>query len=592
MRSHLTATFKRASTLKTILLEQAEHTVDPSMRVERNQILSWIRNATDLAVEAYCKASTIEGSLPYRSEFDAITRCLTLLTIKSVGCDHETLADFHRDHPLAAFNCSVTSDDVDAWEMVSYLRTFYLAVTDWLASGYEVRNMRITLASLGVEEQTAFADERTRLAESLFRCDENWLLEQDLDLWDGEIPRIVSELQVLRGLVQAGATVTYENRHNIWDCNSFSPETCFSVMVPIFPASRKGDETLALVNFERKKVHLWARQNRSRLWYRTARLIAKQTTNDKFVADIDAVVAESESGAGLCFENLSDEIGSVVIVDLSPKSIPLSLLEDDGGRFAFAMSCSDSNGGRSNKPPRVSFWGLMQELNDDVIRVDDETRSIECNTAVGRVSLRYPNVPEPNSIRFTTKSVPLVLSYFELWDFETLRQSERCVLELNTGSSATRSAFLEHDWRQTEILHVSTHATAIAGTPEFAHLDLFPDDSRTGVLHSFDILSLDLSHLQLVFLSACQTKLGSQWTGNEDLSLAWAFRAAGAKAVIGMRWEVSDVAAWYFSHRFYDAWLSDRDLSIREAFRLAQKAVREHPYFKKANLWGPFVLLD
>ncbi|MEX1229179.1 MAG: CHAT domain-containing protein [Planctomycetaceae bacterium] len=165
-------------------------------------------------------------------------------------------------------------------------------------------------------------------------------------------------------------------------------------------------------------------------------------------------------------------------------------------------------------------------------------------------------------------------------------------MELNTGSSATRSAFLEHDWRQTEILHLSTHATAIAGTPEYAHLDLFPDDSRTGILHSFDILSLDLSHLQLVFLSACQTKLGSQWTGNEDLSLAWAFRAAGAKAVIGMRWEVSDVAAWYFSHRFYDAWLGDQDLSIREAFRLAQKAVREHPYFKTANLWGPFVLLD
>ncbi|MBC8288922.1 MAG: CHAT domain-containing protein [Planctomycetes bacterium] len=74
--------------------------------------------------------------------------------------------------------------------------------------------------------------------------------------------------------------------------------------------------------------------------------------------------------------------------------------------------------------------------------------------------------------------------------------------------------------------------------------------------------------------------------------MAWAFRAAGAKAVIAMRWDVSDVAAWYFSNRFYDAWLGSPGKSVRAAFRTTQKAVREHPHFGKPNLWGPFVLLD
>lgn len=592
----MSTTSRRVDTLRTILLEQAAEAVQGSVQPDRGQIVDWITSATSLAINGQSTAVTIEGALPLRSGFDAIARCLTLLTIRHLGCKCETLVDFHRDHPLAEFRYSVGSDDTASWGLVSHLRKFYLAVTDWLTDGYEVRNLHRTFLNLCEDERARFATERMRFAELITSLASDPLLEEDFAHWEGEIPTVVSELKVLRGLAQASAAAAGNAHHpDSTDAGEADVDSCVSVLVPIFPASRSGDETLMLVSFERDRVHFWARQNRSRLWYRTARLIAGQAlrhTNRTLIADLDAVIAESDGGTGLCFESLRDSIETVSIIDLSSKNVPLSLLEDDGGRLAFAMSCSQHPGREPLKQPRVSFWGLMQNLDGIGIDVDDQMRRMQWDSPNGRTELRHPAVPDPESIRFTTGQAPLLLSQFEYWDLEDHLHSGQCSLDSVIGSDATRTEFLEHDWRETDVLHLATHAVAMAGTPEYGHLEMFPDSPGTGVVHSFDILSLDLSNLRLVFLNACRTKLGSQWTGNEDLSLAWAFRAAGAKAVIAMRWDVSDVAAWYFSNRFYDAWLGSPDTSVRSAFRTAQQAVRGHPHFGKPNLWGPFVLLD
>src|SRR5690606_1445395 len=112
----------------------------------------------------------------------------------------------------------------------------------------------------------------------------------------------------------------------------------------------------------------------------------------------------------------------------------------------------------------------------------------------GRTELRHPAVPDPKSIRFMKGQAPLLLSHFEHWDLQDHHHSGRCSLDPVTGSDATRTEFLEHDWREMDVLHLATHAVAIAGTPEYGHLEMFPDSTGTDVVHSFDILSLDLSH--------------------------------------------------------------------------------------------------
>ncbi|MEZ6131105.1 MAG: hypothetical protein R3C59_20730 [Planctomycetaceae bacterium] len=274
-------TSRRVNTLRTILLEQAAEAAQGSVQPDRGQIVDWITSATNLAINGQSTAVTIEGALPLRSGFDAIARCLTLLTIRHLGCKCETLVDFHGDHPLAEFRHSVDSDDTASWDLVSHLRTFYLAVTDWLTDGYEIRNLHRTFLDLAEAERVAFATERLRFAKAITRLARDPLLEVDFADWVGEIPDIVSELKVLRGLAQAGAVAAGNAHHpDSTDAGEALVDSCVSVLVPIFPASRSGDETLMLVSFERDRVHFWARQNRSRLWYRAVGLIASQALGE------------------------------------------------------------------------------------------------------------------------------------------------------------------------------------------------------------------------------------------------------------------------------------------------------------------------
>jgi hypothetical protein len=478
--------------------------------------------------------------------------------------------------------------------LASALREFFVAVTDWLVAGYEARSMHRMLSDLASDEQAEFARTRQQLAESLVRAaqDPPDVVKVDLVLWDGEIPKIASDLQVLRGLVQASVGSLTKAHSDRLCSGALSDDTCFCVLVPMFPQRSDKDGTLVLFCYERDTVHIWARQNRSKLWLDATRLLEGQD-QEQFFSEIDALVEASEGGAGLCFSDVSQRSSVLAIVDLSSKNVPLSLLEDDRGRFTFVMNCPGPSLARDRRErPNIYYWGGMIDVLNENTVINDDLRVVECEAQHGPVRLQHPDVPNPDVYRFASRSGPLALSHFERWDFESCQRLGRCDVVCNTGRKATRTAFLEYDWRKVDVLHISTHARAIAGTPEFAHLDMYADCSGAGVIHSFDILSLDFSNLQLVFLSACQTKLGSQWTGNEDLSLAWAFRAAGAEAVIGMRWEVSEAAAWYFSHCFYDAWLGERRLPLRESFRAAQQAVRSHPYFLKPNLWGAFVLLD
>jgi tetratricopeptide (TPR) repeat protein len=580
------------STLRTLLLEKVVDVARTGESVSTQQLTSWIENATSLASILREAAPTAESSLPYRSEFDAIARCLTLFALRNLGCSDLQIAEFQKQNPLARFSLTVERDDSESgvWEMVDTLRVFYVAISDWLVAGYAMRRLSDCLATLGTEERFDFAEARERFSQSIDQYADDLLLLEDLEDWHGKLPKIISELQVKRSLASGDLSVRATGGDAELLRSECSDEECLAILVPMFPNTHD-DATLTLILFESDRMHVWARETRSRLWYRAARMVAAQNS-DAFFHEIDDVVQETMPSAGLCLDSLSRRIMTVGIVDLSSENVPLSLLEDDDERFAFTNGLSYGISADGGTCPRISYWGLTGENEASVSSVDDEARCIFCDTKHGSLALRYPRVPGPNELQFSRKPAPLVLGHYERWDFECHTAAGRCSIDFHLRTQASRSNFLERDWGQVDVLHISAHAHAIAHTPEFGHFDLSRDKGEPGALHSFDILSLDLTGLQLVFLSACQTKLGSQWTGNEDLSLAWAFRAAGAASVIAMRWEVSEAAAWYFSNRFYDAWLGNTGLPLRQAFRAAQKAVRDHSMFSEPNLWGAFVLVE
>ncbi len=97
-----------------------------------------------------------------------------------------------------------------------------------------------------------------------------------------------------------------------------------------------------------------------------------------------------------------------------------------------------------------------------------------------------------------------------------------------------------------------------------------------GILTAEAIAGLDLSKLELVVLSACETGLGDVAGGEGVMGLQRAFHIAGARNVIASLWKVDDKATAVLMQLFYKN-LWQKDLPPIEALRQAQLAIYHHP---------------
>ena len=114
-------------------------------------------------------------------------------------------------------------------------------------------------------------------------------------------------------------------------------------------------------------------------------------------------------------------------------------------------------------------------------------------------------------------------------------------------------------------------------------------DREDGILTAYEISQMDLSHTELVVLSACETGLGDI-EGNEGVyGLQRAFRIAGARYLIMSLWQVPDKETKEFMEIFYQYWLEKKN-NIPEAFRRTQKRMREK--YQDLNAWAAFVLVE
>ncbi|MBB6048514.1 CHAT domain-containing protein [Armatimonas rosea] len=141
-------------------------------------------------------------------------------------------------------------------------------------------------------------------------------------------------------------------------------------------------------------------------------------------------------------------------------------------------------------------------------------------------------------------------------------------------------------------LHIATHAFVNDTAPALSCLVLSdPTDlsREDGFLTARELMGLDLSGLELVTLSACNTARGQLLTGEGVRGLSWALTAAGARNLVLSQWSVPDEATVVGMQAFYAA--LKRGLSKPAALRhasLEQRKLpgREHPYY-----WGAFILI-
>ncbi|MEM9542698.1 MAG: CHAT domain-containing tetratricopeptide repeat protein [Cyanobacteria bacterium P01_E01_bin.42] len=160
---------------------------------------------------------------------------------------------------------------------------------------------------------------------------------------------------------------------------------------------------------------------------------------------------------------------------------------------------------------------------------------------------------------------------------------------LAVGFDADRTAATHEELAEYEILHLSTHG-CIHDNPQLSGLALSLYDEegtqQDGFLRLQDIYNLQLN-ADLVVLSACQTGIGEEVSGEGVVGLTRGFMYAGARRVTVSLWNVSDRATADLMSEYYKNMLSERKspaAALREA-QLQMWKAGEYPY-----KWAAFVI--
>jgi CHAT domain-containing protein len=98
-----------------------------------------------------------------------------------------------------------------------------------------------------------------------------------------------------------------------------------------------------------------------------------------------------------------------------------------------------------------------------------------------------------------------------------------------------------------------------------------------GILSALEVAALDLSGVESVVLSACETGLGEVAGGEGLLGLQRAFQVSGARTVVASLWKVDDKWTRGLIERYYEN-LWQKKMAKMEALREAQRwLMREGP---------------
>ncbi|MFF0225252.1 CHAT domain-containing protein [Streptomyces sp. NPDC004629] len=149
-----------------------------------------------------------------------------------------------------------------------------------------------------------------------------------------------------------------------------------------------------------------------------------------------------------------------------------------------------------------------------------------------------------------------------------------------TGPQATtgavRAALASH-----ASAHFACHATSDPDDPSAGHLLL-----HDGPLSVLDVSALDLAHVRLAVLSACETYLGTHRIPDEGLHLVSAFQLAGYPQVVGTLWQVNDRVARLVAVDLHQGIARGEDVAT--ALHHAVRRCRER-YPRTPTLWAAYL---
>lgn len=157
---------------------------------------------------------------------------------------------------------------------------------------------------------------------------------------------------------------------------------------------------------------------------------------------------------------------------------------------------------------------------------------------------------------------------------------------------ANRQTAASGELGQYRMVHFATHGLLDNEHPELSGLVLSLVDSKgnaqDGFLDLEDIYNLDLP-ADLVVLSACETGLGKEISGEGLVGLTRGFMYAGASRVVASLWPVDDAATAQLMGAFYRGMLKE-GLRPAAALRKAQQQLMQQKRWHEPYYWAAFTL--
>jgi CHAT domain-containing protein len=158
-------------------------------------------------------------------------------------------------------------------------------------------------------------------------------------------------------------------------------------------------------------------------------------------------------------------------------------------------------------------------------------------------------------------------------------------------SADLKQTFLSGAANSAALLHVSTHAFADVDRPENSRLLFSPDGANSEPVYVFlrELYGLDLSHVNLATISACDTERGKIMQGEGVQGFSRALLAAGANSSVTALWRVDDQSTAEFMRQFY--YFLELNKPKSEALRLAKlRLLHSKSGLQNPAVWAAFVL--
>jgi CHAT domain-containing protein/Tfp pilus assembly protein PilF len=155
---------------------------------------------------------------------------------------------------------------------------------------------------------------------------------------------------------------------------------------------------------------------------------------------------------------------------------------------------------------------------------------------------------------------------------------------------ASRATATSPELSQYRIVHFATHGLLDSVHPELSGLVFSMVDKngrpQNGFLELQDIYNLNLP-ADLVVLSACETGLGKEISGEGLVGLTRGFMYAGASRVMASLWKVSDAGTAALMAEFYRA-MKKNNLPPAAALRAAQIKMWQQKRWNNPYYWAAF----